>query len=653
MRCSDVQLALSARMDGDTRPLEPAEAAHAETCPRCRAFAERAARVRRAVRFEVAEPVPDLVGSVMTRVRAEASPGLEQPAPARTLLRPGAPRRRIPRLVSRLAAAALAGAIVGSVVTAAGLFPGRRAPTAEAGDIPREIAAAAPGVSAYSASFSIVERNWRPEVPERVFEAEVEFRGPEAFRVRLADLTAYPPGLDARNDFTLRVQADRWALHGPQACTPEAAPACVPAPPLERSFAGRPPFDNDAPMPTDVVLPVLSLAGSERVPVTGAGAILGRTAVRVRVAAEQAAPLFASFQAAGSWRPFYPADPVDLWLDREAWIPLRFEVRSAGGADRDAWASANGILREPAGETVLTGEVTRLSLDEPDGPPRFFAGPDPEARDRGFVDLTEPELATAVGYRPLAPADTAGLEAYRVGRFAGRPEAVLAYARGLSWLRITQTRSHRTRAPFGGVSILAERVELPGGGQALYEPAGERQGRRLAIHARGWDAVLESNLPRPELLRVAGSLPVRGLGAPPSWLVHALPGGRVERVDQAEAVERAGFRVLVARGLPAGLRFAAAELTTGPSTRAITSYYRRAGIESAGFALRIHQARGEPLPPASGTDQVSVTVRGVTGRWSPVRHELEWIEAGAYRSLRAPWMDLSEVLGIARGMERV
>jgi predicted anti-sigma-YlaC factor YlaD len=641
MRCSEVQLALSARMDGDPRPLAPAAAEHAESCPRCRAFADGAARVRRAVRFEVAEPVPDLVGAVMTRVRAEAPAGPVPLVRVRTV-----PSRRVARLV----AAAVAGLMVGSAITAAGLLPGRT-PAAEAGDIPREIAAAAPGVTAYSASFAIVERNWRPEVPERAFEAEVEFRGPEAFRVRLADLTAYPPGLDARNDFTLRVQADRWALHGPQACTPQAAPACVPAPPMDRSVSGRPPFDADAPMPTDVVLPVLSLAGSERVPVTGGGAILGRTAVRVEVAAEQAAPLFASFQAAGSWRPLYPADPVDLWLDRGAWIPLRFEVRSAGGPDRDAWASANGIPAEAAGEVVLTGEVTRLSLDEPAEPPRFFPGPDPGARDRGFVDLSEPELTAALGYRPLAPAETAGLEEYRTGRFAGRPEAVLAYARGLSWLRITQTRSHRAAAPFGGVGILAERVALAGGGVALYEPAGEHHGRRVAIHAQSWDAVLESNLPRADLLRVAGSLPVRGLDAPPSWLVRDLPGGRIERVEPAEAIDRAGFPVLAPRGLPAGLRFAAAELTAGPTTRAITSFYRRGGIELAGFALRIHQARGEPLPPASGTDQVSVAVRGVTGRWSPVRHELEWIEAGAYRSLRAPWMDLSQVVGIASGME--
>jgi hypothetical protein len=650
MRCSEVQLALSARMDGETRPLEPGAAAHAETCPECRAFADGAARVRRAVRFEIAEPVPDLVGTVMTRVRAETPAGpVTVPMPVRRTMRPGGPsgRRPAPRRVPRLVAAVVAGLVVGSVVTAAGLLP-RRTPPAVAADIPREIAAAAPGVTAYSAAFRIVERNWRPEVPEREFEAAVEFRGPEVFRVDVTDRTRYPAGLAAANDLSLRVQGDRWSLRGPQGCTAQAAPTCAPAPPVERSATGRPPFDADTPMPTDVVLPVLSLAGSDAVPVTGGGAILGRTAVRVEVSAEHAAPLFASFQVAGSWRPLYPADPVQLWLDREAWIPLRFEVRSAGGPDRDAWAAANGILPEPAGSPVLSGEVIRLSLGEPDVPARFFPGPDPRAVDRGFVDLEPPALAAQLGYAPLAPADTAGLAAYRSGRFSDRPEAVLSYARGLSWLRITETRSHRAPAPFGGVSILAERVEVPVGGVALYEPAGPNAGRRLSIHAAGWDAVLESNLPRAELLRVAGSLPVRGLEPPRAWLVRDLPGGgRVERVGLGEAVERAGFPVLVPRRLPPGTRFAAAELLTG----AVSFYYRRAGIESEGFALRVHQAAGVPLPPASGTDQVSVRVRAVTGRWSPVRHELEWIEAGAYRSLRAPWLDLADVLVIAASME--
>src|SRR5438874_3988005 len=47
-------------------------AAHAAGCPRCSEFSERARRLRNAVRFEVAAPVPDLVPAIMARVEAEA-----------------------------------------------------------------------------------------------------------------------------------------------------------------------------------------------------------------------------------------------------------------------------------------------------------------------------------------------------------------------------------------------------------------------------------------------------------------------------------------------------------------------------------------------------------------------------------------------------
>src|SRR5687768_14890730 len=109
-------------MDGELRPLPPEAALHADTCDACRAFARRAARVRTAVRFAVAEPVPDLVGPVMERVRAESAAG-----PARgpdPNLRMGGPRSRR-SLVPRLVAAALAGVFVGVAVVSGGLLSRR------------------------------------------------------------------------------------------------------------------------------------------------------------------------------------------------------------------------------------------------------------------------------------------------------------------------------------------------------------------------------------------------------------------------------------------------------------------------------------------------------------------------------------------------
>jgi predicted anti-sigma-YlaC factor YlaD len=66
MRCEDCREAISARLDDEDLPGEAdAVDAHLRTCADCRAFAERAARVRRLTRVRLAEPEPDLVGAVL------------------------------------------------------------------------------------------------------------------------------------------------------------------------------------------------------------------------------------------------------------------------------------------------------------------------------------------------------------------------------------------------------------------------------------------------------------------------------------------------------------------------------------------------------------------------------------------------------------
>ena len=68
--CSDVREILSARLDGETSTDEDAFAAdHITTCVDCGAHATALQQLERSIRVRPAEPVPDLVGSVVARAR--------------------------------------------------------------------------------------------------------------------------------------------------------------------------------------------------------------------------------------------------------------------------------------------------------------------------------------------------------------------------------------------------------------------------------------------------------------------------------------------------------------------------------------------------------------------------------------------------------
>jgi predicted anti-sigma-YlaC factor YlaD len=68
--CADVRELLSARLDGEVSTAESMLVdAHLETCLDCNAHADRLARLERSIRVRPAEPVPDLVASVIARSR--------------------------------------------------------------------------------------------------------------------------------------------------------------------------------------------------------------------------------------------------------------------------------------------------------------------------------------------------------------------------------------------------------------------------------------------------------------------------------------------------------------------------------------------------------------------------------------------------------
>ena len=619
MTCDVAERAISARLDGE-RDADSGEAErHLEGCPRCRRFEADARRLRAVARLEGAAPVPDLVGRIMAEVEAA-------PRPARG------------RQGLRLAGAFVAGAVAAAILLSG--IPGlRRGPApALASQIPRRIVDRSGAIDAYAASFRVTEYGFHPRVPERAFRADVTFAAPERLRVTVRDLTEYPTATWPSNDVTLAVDGARWSLDAPT-CPRAALPTCSFAARRVQAVVGREPFDHDAPAPTDVVLPMRILAGTERVRVVGHRTVLGREADVVALAYADAAPVLDFLQIGGVWRPLYPRDQVRIAVDRATSFPLGVRVTAASGAERTAWASRMGLGAEAGGAILLDLRLTSLATEVPPGwepaPARAET-----AVDEGFRDRPVAGLATTLGGAPLVPAELMGLRPYRAGAFADRPgEALLSFADGLRWLTVRQTRNWNEPALFGDVGQQASPVRLPSGGTAYYEPATGSSGRRLSIHAGGWDLALESNLPRSTLLRVAASIPVEGRPVPPGWL---------DQITLQEALG-ASPSVLVPTDLPDGARLTSVHRGDAGG---ITMYFRRPTAELDGVGIRLHQADGVDLPPPLEPDVLAVEVRGGLGRYSASRGELEWVEEGVYRSLAGGGLDLRGLLRVAASLER-
>jgi hypothetical protein len=652
VRCETAQRTLSESMDGaGTVPVDVD--AHRRTCPVCTAFEETAWRIRSLVREDSSiPPAPDIVPAVMQRVQdyeADRMLGwIPEPHPVRARLY----RQRF------VFAAFVTGLILGIVLTSGGVVPMARRQEAKAEEIPGLLVRAAKHLTGYRATLRISERHWTVAVPRRSFVATVAFRAPESFRVEVRDTTRYPPGAWPRNDLTLTTDGRTWKATGPDPCPPAALPVCPRVEPVTRSVTGRAPFDSRSSMPTDVIVPMTVLAALDRVEVIGPDRVAGRDAVAVDTTYQDGAPLFEYLRFLGSWRPFFPQDRVVLWLDRDTWFPLKYQVYPAAGPARAAWAVQMGLPKEGSEAPVFTAEVRSLSLRAPDAA-TFRPRPGAGAEDQGFQDMSFPKPRGAP-YPPgdaelMTPRVTRGLAPWRYGRFVRtdvRPyrETVMAFAGGLSWFTVTRIVGWNQRAMFG-VGPFAEAVDLPAGGVGYYEPAMDTDARRLALRTSDGQFLVSTNLPRAELLRIAASLRVKGEPQPPSWTVHQWNGGSViDGLTFREAADRTPFPVLTPAYLPPGFRAAAAEIVRTTSTAGITLVFRRPAAELDGFGVRLYQASGQSLPPPTGADQETVTVRGHAGRWSPQDHLLEWMDGSVYRSLQAPTLDLGALVHMAESL---
>jgi outer membrane lipoprotein-sorting protein len=639
VRCEAAQRAIGEAMD-ERRSLRAEVESHRRGCRACTAFAQGAWRVREVARFEVAPPVPDLVPAIMRRVETEARRRpLRRPVPSQPLLRG---RRRVAVL------ALAAGLVIGFVFTSGGLIPTQRTDReALADEIPRHLVRAAATLEGYRATFEITEHHWTRSVPLRTFVADVAFLAPEAFRVRVRDTTDYPSNEWPRNDLLLVTDGKEWRAVGPDPCPQAALPACPREAPAEHAVSNRAPFDSRTPMPTDVIVPMTVLAASSRVEVTASGAVADRDAVAIELSYQEAAPLFDYLRFLGSWRPFFPQDRVVLWLDEATWFPLRYDVFPAQGAERSLWAAGAGLPAEDPDSPVFTAVARPIDTERP--PAQLFVPRlGRQASDQGFRE-------SGGSADTVQPGVTAGLSLWRAGRYertAVRPYdlSISAYAKGLTWLTVTQVRRWNQPHLFG-VGPFAEEVRL-GPGTGYYEPASTMEPRRVALHTAMGEVLIATNLPRATLLSVATSLPVTGVPRPARWGVHRGSNSLVKvGLSPEEAIAESGFEVMVPTVLPPGYRAVSAATVRSSKSEGITIVYRQRAAELGGDGLRLYQSTGETLPPPTAGDEQVVPMDGITGRWSPQAHTLDWVDAaGVYRSLSGPAFDLTTLLEVAESL---
>ena len=102
--------------------------------------------------------------------------------------------------------------------------------------------------------------------------------------------------------------------------------------------------------------------------------------------------------------------------------------------------------------------------------------------------------------------------------------------------------------------------------------------------------------------------------------------------------------------MPPGYGAVSAEIAQVGSARTLTLVYRRGAAELGGIGMVLTQSTVSALPPPQEAAVQAVAVGRTTGRWSPQRHLLEWVEGGRYRSLSCPDLDLGTLVRVANSL---
>jgi hypothetical protein len=567
---------------------------HLDDCGTCSRYEDSMRSIKRAVRLQPALPVPDLHDRVMERVAAEV---------------PLILRRRERYRLGRVAAMAATATIVFLAGTAS--FWRESPPEmASATEITRLVRTAARSLDTYRATYEITERGWHPSVGSREFRAKIWFDAPELFRLRVRDLTEYPSGPWPANDVDVVASPRRWSIREPSTCPTPALPECsYPGGTEVRTITQRQPFDGTTTLPTDIILPLQTLASSDRFTVLGEDEISGRPAYKLALTYADARSIIDSIQAGGSWSGFSPDSVVELWIDRDTWFPLSLTVTEPG-------RSAPGL------------EVRATSFDRSAIPRQVFhVGQDGIVKSGGF----HADETVVPAHQPTY---TGGLGAYRSGR-TDNGSVVISYAKGMTWLKLVYSSGNEISSTQPETS---ERVALDGG-VAYYQAADDSLRRTIDLWGGASRLRIETNMDRAELLQVARSTGFIGRPAP------LAAGVEIASLDDIASL---GFTALPTY-LPDGYRMSAAYITSG-EVRSAVLYFRRTETEYDGLGVRLTHVAGVRTLPASSETFELVRVGDSDARWSVERGELEWIDGSVYRAVAAPSLGVAEAERIARGL---
>lgn len=579
---------ISARLDGEL-PSDVAASIdhHLAECAECQGERERLEKVRAALRVRSSDEIPDLVTTIIEGVRTE-----------------GLATRRSDRrwATARISAVGFAAGFLLLISTSAP-WRSTTGDVAGAAEIARAVRSAAARPTEYRATAVVTERGWHPDVPRRDFEVELFYAAPESFRLEMTDLTDYPSGSWPRNDVELITDGRRWSLSEPETCPVAASPACpVAAGKVVTRIVDRPPFDGTTGVPTDLIVPLETVASSSGgFSVRDREEVAGRDAYRIEMSVRDGTPLIRSLQAGGSWRTLDPSFRMEVLLDEQTWFPLGFDV-----------FDTNETVALSMRVVEFTREVDDLVFDVPQRGARSGGW---RERDWGSVERIEPAYLARLGRH--------------VAGTLGGTSRIATYARGATWLKVTYAQPSPV-PPDPGEFIVLGRTE------AFYRPAGQELRRVVNIYGRDEHVRLESNLSRRDLLRVAASLPSIGatypVSPPSAAAISSADGARLPSV------------------LPHGYSFSSGTKASVHGRTTTVAHYRAEEIDLSGDGITISSATATSmLPPTSMRSQV-VRFSGIEARWLPERGELEWIDGRLYLSVRAPSFDLATVAAIAKGL---